>query len=170
MVTINIETFVREHVDHQSINEGGWGGNAYGAVNPKQSPWGSLALINWMLLPFSPNGTEMSPPLLVRALRASPVQLSVMSSRWRLSKPDASQEGGVVGHADERVLIHDAYGNPLAGTQQAHSSRVARVKLALARLNAAGAAEERVGVHHHFVACNVREVEVVHLMGKRETP
>lgn len=97
------------------------------------------------------------------------MQLSVLSSRWSLSEPDASQESRVVGHADECVLVDDAYGNPLACTQQAHSSRVARVKLALARLNAAGAAEERVGVHHHLVACNVSEVEVVHLVGKRET-
>lgn len=98
------------------------------------------------------------------------MQLSVLSSRWSLSKPDASQERRVVGHADERVLVHNAYGNPLACTQQAHSSRVAGVKLALAGLNAAGAAEERVGVHHHLVTCNVSEVEVVHLVGKRETP
>lgn len=76
----------------------------------------------------------------------------------------------MVGHADECVLVHYAYGNPLAGTQQAHSSRVACVKLALACLEAAGAAEERVGVHHHLIACNVSEVEVVYLVGKRETP
>lgn len=76
----------------------------------------------------------------------------------------------MVGHADERVLVHYAYGNPLAGAQQAHSGRVARVKLALARLNAAGAAEERVGVHHHLIARDVSEVEVVHLVGKRRTP
>lgn len=70
----------------------------------------------------------------------------------------------MIGHADERILIHYAYGNPLAGTEQAHPSRVAGVELALACLNAAGAAEERVGVHHHFIACNVSEVEVVHLV------
>lgn len=70
----------------------------------------------------------------------------------------------MIGHADECILIHYAYGNPLAGTEQAHPSRVAGVELALACLNAAGAAEERVGVHHHFIACNVSEVEVVHLV------
>lgn len=68
----------------------------------------------------------------------------------------------MVGHTDECVLIHYTYGDPLAGTEQAHPSRVAGVKLSLARLDAAGAAEERVGVHHHFVAGNVGEVEVVH--------
>lgn len=70
----------------------------------------------------------------------------------------------MIGHADECILIHYAYGNPLARTEQAHPSRVAGVELALACLNAAGAAEERVGVHHHFIACNVSEVEVVHLV------
>lgn len=70
----------------------------------------------------------------------------------------------MVGHADERVLIHYAYGDPLAGAEQAHPSRVAGVELALARLDAAGAAEERVGVHHHLIAGNVGEVEVVHLV------
>lgn len=70
----------------------------------------------------------------------------------------------MVGHTDECILIHYAYGNPLAGTEQAHPSCVAGVKLALACLNAAGAAEERVGVHHHLIARNVSEVEVVHLV------
>lgn len=70
----------------------------------------------------------------------------------------------MIGHADECILIHYAYGNPLAGAEQAHPSRVAGVELALACLNAAGAAEERVGVHHHLIACNVSEVEVVHLV------
>lgn len=69
----------------------------------------------------------------------------------------------MVGHADERVLIHYAYGDPLAGAEQADPGRVARVELALARLDAAGAPEERVGIHHHLVAGNVGEVEVVHL-------
>lgn len=72
----------------------------------------------------------------------------------------------MVGHTDECILIHYAYGNPLAGAEQAHSSRVAGVKLALASLDAAGAAEERVGVHHHLIARNVSEVEVVHLVEK----
>lgn len=62
-----------------------------------------------------------------------------MSSRWSLSKPDTSQERRVVGHADERVLVHHAYGDPLAGPQQAYPSRVAGVELALACLDAAGA-------------------------------
>lgn len=73
----------------------------------------------------------------------------------------------MVGHTDECVFIHYAYGNPLAGAEQAHSCRVAGVKLALARLDAAGAAEERVGVHHHLIARNVSEVEVVHLVVER---
>lgn len=92
------------------------------------------------------------------------MQLSVLSSRWSLSKSDASQEGGVIGHTDERVLINYADGDPLARAEQAHSSRVAGVELALARLDAAGAAQERVGVHHHLIAGNVSEVEVVHLV------
>lgn len=70
----------------------------------------------------------------------------------------------MVGHTDECVLIHYTYGDPLAGAEQAHPSRVAGVELALARLNAAGAAEERVRVHHHLIAGNVGEVEVVHLV------
>ncbi len=70
----------------------------------------------------------------------------------------------MIGHTDECVLIHYAYGDPLAGAEQAHPSRVAGVELALARLDAAGAAEKRVGVHHHLVAGNVGEVEVVHLV------
>lgn len=94
------------------------------------------------------------------------MQLSVLSSRWSLSKSDTSQEGGVIGHAYECVLIYYTYGDPLAGAQQAHPSRVAGVELALARLYAAGAAEERVGVHHHLIAGNVGEVEVVHLVEK----
>lgn len=69
----------------------------------------------------------------------------------------------MVGHTDECVLIHYAYGDPLAGAEQAHAGRVAGVELALPCLNAAGAAEERVGVHHHLIAGNVGEVEVVHL-------
>lgn len=70
----------------------------------------------------------------------------------------------MVGHADERVLIYYANGYSLASTQQAHSSCVAGVELALACLNATSAAEERVGVHHHLIAGNVCEVEVVHLV------
>lgn len=69
----------------------------------------------------------------------------------------------MVGHTDERVLVNYTNGNPLAGTEQAHASCVAGVELALARLDAASAAEERVGVHHHLVAGDVCEVEVVHL-------
>lgn len=91
------------------------------------------------------------------------VQLSVLSSRWSLSEPDAAQEGGVVGHVYERVLVGDAYGDLLARAEQAHPSRVAGVELALARLDAARAAQEWVRVHHHVVAGDVREVEVVHL-------
>lgn len=91
------------------------------------------------------------------------MQLSVLSSRWSLSEPDAAQEGGVVGHVYERVLVRDAYGDLLPRAEQAHPSRVAGVELALARLDAARAAQERVGVHHHVVAGDVREVEVVHL-------
>lgn len=70
----------------------------------------------------------------------------------------------MVGHTDKRVLIHYAYRDPLASAKQAHPSRVAGVELALARLDAARAAQERVGVHHHLVAGNVGEVEVVHLV------
>lgn len=95
------------------------------------------------------------------------MQLSVLSSRWSLSEPNASHERGVVGHAYECVLINYAYGDPLASTEQAHSSRIACVELALACLNAAGAAEEGAGVHHHLITCDISEVEVVHLM-KRE--
>lgn len=90
------------------------------------------------------------------------MQLSVLSSRWSLSEPDAAQEGGVVGHVDERVLVGYSYGDLLAGAERAHPSRVAGVELTLARLDAAGAAEERAGVHHHIIAGNVSEVEVVH--------
>lgn len=72
----------------------------------------------------------------------------------------------MVGHTDERVLVHYADGDSLAGPEQAHPSCVAGVELALTCLDAAGAAEERVGVHHHFIACDVCEVEVVHLVIK----
>lgn len=90
------------------------------------------------------------------------VQYSVVASRRSISKPHTSQESGVVGHADERVIVHHAYGDPLASAQHARPSRVAGVELALACLDAAGAAQERRGVHHHLVAGNVSEVEVVH--------
>lgn len=70
----------------------------------------------------------------------------------------------MVGHTDECVLIDYAYGDPLAGAEQAHPSSVAGVELTLARLDAASAAEEWVGVHHHLIAGNVGEVEVVHLV------
>lgn len=70
----------------------------------------------------------------------------------------------MVSHTDERVLIHNAYGDPLAGSEQANASRVAGVELALTCLDAAGAAKERVGVHHHLIAGDVGEVEVVHLV------
>lgn len=69
----------------------------------------------------------------------------------------------MIGHADERVLVHYAYGNPLAGSKHAHPGCVAGVELALSCLDAAGAAKERVGVHHHLIAGDVSEVEVVHL-------
>ena len=74
----------------------------------------------------------------------------------------------MVGHADEGVLVHHADGDPLAGAQQAHPRRVAGVELALARLDAAGAAQERRGVHHHLVAGDVREVQIVNLGGEEE--
>lgn len=92
------------------------------------------------------------------------VQLSVLSSRWSLSKSDTSQESGVVGHIDECVLMSYAYIDLLASAEWAHTSRVAGVEFALARLNAASTAEEWAGVHHHIIAGNVSEVEVVHLV------
>lgn len=85
-----------------------------------------------------------------------------MPRRWRLSQPDTSQECSVVGHADESVLIDDADGYSLTSAQQAHPSSVACVELALSGLNAAGAAQERIRVHHHLVAGDVCKVEVVH--------
>lgn len=57
-----------------------------------------------------------------------------------------------------------AYRDLLAGSEGAHAGRVAGVELALACLNTAGAAEEWMGVHHHIIAGNVSEVEVVHLV------
>lgn len=72
----------------------------------------------------------------------------------------------MVGHVDECVLVGYAYGDFLAGAERAHASRVAGVELALARLDAASAAEERAGVHHHIIAGNVSEVEVVHLVDR----
>lgn len=68
------------------------------------------------------------------------MQLTVLSSRWSLSEPDAAQEGGVIGHVYERVLVGNAYGDLLARAQQAHACRVAGVELALACLDAARAA------------------------------
>lgn len=68
----------------------------------------------------------------------------------------------MVGHIDECVLMSYAYVDPLAGAEWAHTSRVAGVEFALARLNAASTAEEWAGVHHHIIAGNVSEVEVVH--------
>lgn len=70
----------------------------------------------------------------------------------------------MVGHVDECVLVRYAYRDLLSGAEGAHAGRVAGVELALARLDAAGAAEERVGVHHHVIAGDVSEVEVVHLV------
>lgn len=90
------------------------------------------------------------------------VQLSILSSRGSLPEPDTSQEGGVISHVDECVFMGYAYGNLLASAEWAHPSRVAGVELALACLDAAGAAEERTGVHHHIIAGDVSEVEVVH--------
>lgn len=89
--------------------------------------------------------------------------LSVMSRRWRLSQPNTSQECCVVGHADEGVLVDDAYGYSLTSSQKAHPGRVTRVELSLSCLNAAGAAQKGVRVHHHLIAGNVCEIEVVHL-------
>ena len=70
----------------------------------------------------------------------------------------------MVGHVDECVFVRNAYRDPLASAERAHPSRVAGVELALARLDAAGTAKERVGVHHHIVAGDVSEVEIVHLL------
>lgn len=69
----------------------------------------------------------------------------------------------MVGHADECILIHYAYGDPLASPKEAHPSCVAGIELALASFNAAGAAEEWVGIDHHLIAGDVSEVKIVHL-------
>ena len=97
-----------------------------------------------------------------------PVNLSVPTG-WNVPQADAAQEGGVVGHADGGVLVHHTDGDLLARAQQAHPGRVARVELALARLDAASAAQERRLVHHHLITCNVREVQVIYLAGHTDT-
>lgn len=78
-----------------------------------------------------------------------------------LPQADAPQEGGVIAHADGGVLVHHPDGDLLAGTQLTHPRRVAGVELALARLDAPRAAQERRLVHHHLVARDVSEVKVV---------
>lgn len=89
-----------------------------------------------------------------------------MAGRGGIPEADAPQEGGVVGHADGGVLVHHLDGDLLPGTQQTHPSRVAGVELALSSLDAPCTAQERRLVHHHLIASNVSEVEVVNLVGK----
>lgn len=73
----------------------------------------------------------------------------------------------MVAHRDGGVFVHHADGDALLGTEPTHACSVAGVKLALSGLNTPRAAQERVLINHHFVACYVCEVQVVHLQIQR---
>lgn len=69
----------------------------------------------------------------------------------------------MVAHGDGGVLVHHADGDALFGAKPAHPCSVTGIELPLPGLNAPSAAQERVLIDHHLVACNVCEVQVVHL-------
>lgn len=73
----------------------------------------------------------------------------------------------MVAHRDGGVFIHHADGNALFCTEPTHAGSVAGVKLALSGLNTPRAAQERVLINHHLVACYVCDVQVVHLYIQR---
>lgn len=83
------------------------------------------------------------------------------------AQPDGPKEGGVLAHVDRDVGVHHLHGNFLPGLEKAHACSIASVVVGLPRLNAAGALQEGLLIHHHLVAGKVSEVDVVHL-GERQ--
>lgn len=83
------------------------------------------------------------------------------------AQPDGPKEGGVLAHIDRDVGVHHLHGNFLPGLEEAHACSIASVVVGLSCLNAAGALQEGLLIHHHLVAGKVSEVDVVHL-GERQ--
>lgn len=83
------------------------------------------------------------------------------------SQPDGPKEGGVLAHIDRDVSVHHLHGNFLPGLEEAHACSIACVVVGLPCLNAAGALQEGLLIHHHLVAGKVSEVDVVNL-GERQ--
>ena len=84
-----------------------------------------------------------------------------------LAQPDGPEEGGVLAHVDGDVGMHHLHGDLLPRFEEADARGVAGVVVGFARLNAAGALQKGLLVHHHLIAGKVGEVDVVHL-GERQ--
>jgi hypothetical protein len=83
------------------------------------------------------------------------------------AQPDGPEEGGVLAHIDRDVSVHHLHGDFLPGLEEAHACSIASVVVGLPCLNAAGALQEGLLIHHHLVAGKVSEVDVVDL-GERQ--
>lgn len=74
----------------------------------------------------------------------------------------------MLAHVDGDVSVHHLHGDLLPGFEQAHPGRVAGVEVGLAGLDAPSALQKGLLVHHHLVAGEIGEVDVVDLMWGRE--
>lgn len=85
-----------------------------------------------------------------------------------ISQADGPKESRVLAHVDGDVSVHHLHGDLLPGFEQAHPGRVAGVEVGLAGLDAPSALQKGLLVHHHLVAGEIGEVDVVDLMWGRE--
>lgn len=69
----------------------------------------------------------------------------------------------MLAHVDGDVSVDHLHSNLLPGLEQAHAGRVAGVEVGLAGLDAASALQKGLLVHHHLVAGEIGEVDVVDL-------
>ena len=80
-----------------------------------------------------------------------------------LAQPDGPEEGGVLAHVDGDVGVHHLHGDLLPRFEKADARRVTSVVVGFACLDAAGALQEGLLIHHHLIAGKVSEVDVVYL-------
>lgn len=88
--------------------------------------------------------------------------------RGCISQADGPKESRVLAHVDGDVSVDHLDSNLLPGLEQAHPGCVAGVEVGLAGLDAPSALQKGLLVHHHLVAGEVGEVDVVDLMWSGE--
>lgn len=68
----------------------------------------------------------------------------------------------MLAHVDRDVSVHHLHGDLLPGFEEADTCCITSVVVGFACLNTAGALQEGFLVHHHLIAGEVSEVDVVY--------